>query len=147
MSPDPNAMKDPSYRQVCSGSTGHVEVLNVELSSTHSTPEIFEELCKFFFMFHDPTTKNRQGNDVGTQYGSILFTTSPQQHAIAQKVKEELQRAIHDKRVTSYQGKTVETAIVDYTTFYEAQDEHQQYLFKNPSGYCNHRYRFKVWPQ
>ena len=146
MSPDPNAMKNPSYRQVCSGSTGHVEVLNIELSKDHSTTQVFEELCKFLFMFHDPTTKNRQGNDAGTQYASIIFCTSPEQKAIAEKVKQELQKAIDDRLVTQYQGKTVETGIVDYTTFYEAHEEHQEYLFKNPLGYCNHRYRFKVWP-
>jgi peptide-methionine (S)-S-oxide reductase len=146
MSPDPNAMKNPSYRQVCSGSTGHVEVLNVELSKNSSTAEVFEELCKFLFMFHDPTTLNRQGNDVGTQYASIIFCTSPEQKAIANKVMAELQKAIDEKRVTAYQGKKVETGVVDYTVFYEAHEEHQEYLFKNPNGYCNHRYRFKEWP-
>ncbi|KAL3934429.1 MAG: hypothetical protein SGARI_003385, partial [Bacillariaceae sp.] len=85
MSPDPNAMKDPSYRQVCSGSTGHVEVLNIELSKEASTAELFEDLIKFFFQFHDPTTLNRQGNDAGTQYASVIFCSSPEQKAIAQK--------------------------------------------------------------
>lgn len=147
MSPDPNAMKDPSYRQVCSGSTGHVEVLKVELAPHQSTPHVFEELCKFLFMFHDPTTKNRQGNDAGTQYGSAIFCTSPEQKVIAERVKLELQQAMDSKKwVSGYQGNKVETAIVDYTTFYEAHEEHQEYLSKNPLGYCNHRYRFKVWP-
>merc|ERR1739838_127388 len=112
MNPDPNGMKNPSYRQVCSGATGHVEVLNVELTKKASeTPEIFEEMMKFFYRFHDPTTLNRQGNDRGTQYGSVVFCSS------------------------------AEPKIADFTTFYEAHEEHQEYLFKNPSGYCNHRYR------
>jgi peptide-methionine (S)-S-oxide reductase len=148
MSPDPNAMKDPSYQQVCSGSTGHVEVLNVELTAeAASTPAIYEDLIKFFFRFHDPTTRNRQGNDVGTQYASIIFCTSEQQKKIAQTVKQELQDAVNAKKITSFQSTTVETQIVDYTTFYEAHEEHQEYLFKNPSGYCNHRFRFQEWPE
>ena len=147
MSPDPNAMKDPSYRQVCSGSTGHVEVLNIELSKEASTTELFEELIKFFFTFHDPTTLNRQGNDAGTQYASVVFCSSKEQTEIANKVKKELQEAMDAGKVTQYQKKKVETAIVDYTIFYEAHEEHQEYLMKNPLGYCNHRYRFQDWPE
>lgn len=148
MNPDPNGMKNPSYRQVCSGSTGHVEVLNVELTDkAASTPEIFEDLMRFFYTFHDPTTLNRQGNDRGTQYGSVVFCSSPEQTAIAQAVKAELQGHIDAKNIRTYSNKKVETAIVDYTTFYEAHEEHQEYLFKNPSGYCNHRYRFTEWPK
>jgi peptide-methionine (S)-S-oxide reductase len=147
MSPEPNAMKDPSYRQVCSGSTGHVEVVNIELSKNASTTEIFEDLIKFFFTFHDPTTLNRQGNDVGTQYASIIFCSSPEQKEIARNVKEELQDAMDAGKITQYQKKKVETTIVDYTTFYEAHEEHQEYLMKNPSGYCNHRFRFQEWPE
>lgn len=148
MNPDPNGMKNPSYRQVCSGRTGHVEVLNVELTpEASSTPEIFEEMMKFFFQFHDPTTLNRQGNDSGTQYGSVVFCSSEEQKKIAENVKAELQQHIDTKKVTSYQKKKVETAVVDYTTFYEAHAEHQEYLAKNPLGYCNHRIRFNAWPK
>lgn len=147
MNPDPNGMKNPSYRQVCSGSTGHVEVLNIELTKEASaTPEVFEELMKFFYMFHDPTTLNRQGNDAGTQYGSVVFVSSDEQRAIAERVREELQSHIDSRAIKTYSNKKVETAIVDYTTFYEAHDEHQEYLAKNPLGYCNHRFRFKEWP-
>ncbi|KAG7343752.1 bifunctional methionine sulfoxide reductase [Nitzschia inconspicua] len=143
MSPDPNAMKDPSYRQVCTGKTGHVEVLNIELTPEASTPKVFEDLIKFFFSFHDPTTLNRQGNDVGTQYSSVIFCSSPEQKEIARKVTQQLQAAIDQGKITTYQKKKVETAVVDYTTFYEAQEDHQEYLMKNPLGYCNHRYRFQ----
>ena len=147
MSPDPDAMKNPSYRQVCSGSTGHVEVLNIELAE-EPTQVFFEDLIKFFFTFHDPTTKDRQGNDVGTQYGSVIFCTAEEQKGIANKVKDELQAALNNNVLPStvYQTSTIQTQVVDYTTFYEAHDEHQEYLMKNPNGYCNHRYRFRDWP-
>lgn len=148
MNPDPNGMKNPSYRQVCSGRTGHVEVLNIELTKAATADhEIFEEMIKFFFSFHDPTTLNRQGNDTGTQYGSVIFCSNESQKEIAESVKAELQLAIDQKKVKTYQKKTVETAIVDYTTFYAAHEEHQEYLMKNPLGYCNHRYRFRDWPK
>jgi peptide-methionine (S)-S-oxide reductase len=147
MSPDPNAMKNPSYRQVCSGSTSHVEVLKIELAPEKATPELFEHLMQFFFMFHDPTTLNAQGNDTGTQYASVIFCSDEQQKQIAAKVMAELQQAVTDKKVTSYVKTKIETGIVDYTDFYEAHEEHQEYLMKNPNGYCNHRFRFKEWPQ
>lgn len=143
MSPNKNAMKNPSYRQVCTGMTGHVEVLNVELNEP--TPELFEELIRFFFMFHDPTTLNRQGNDVGTQYGSVIFTNGELQAEIAKKVLDELQGYIDTKKV-KYSGRKVVTLISSANEFYEAHAEHQDYLSKNPSGYCNHYFRFKDWP-
>lgn len=148
MNPDPNGMKNPSYREVCSGRTGHVEVLNVELTEEASkTPEIFEDLMRFFYTFHDPTTLNAQGNDRGTQYGSLVFCSSAEQTAIAEKVKAELQGHIDSRAIKTYKKKTVETAIVDYTAFHPANDEHQEYLAKNPLGYCNHRFRFQDWPK
>jgi peptide-methionine (S)-S-oxide reductase len=145
MRPDKAAMKNPSYSQVCSGTTGHVEVLNVELDQP--SPEIFEELIRFFFSFHDPTTLNRQGNDAGTQYASVIFCSDSQQKEIAHKVMSELQAALDGGKVATYQTSRITTGIVDYTDFYQAHDEHQEYLFKNPVGYCNHRYRFRDWPE
>ena len=144
MSPDKNAVKNPSYRQVCSGATGHVEVLNLELNDP--TPELFEELIRFFFMFHDPTTKNRQGNDAGSQYASYIFTSDDKQAEIANRVKNELQKLIDDGKIPRYYEKNVETLIDEANEFYEAHAEHQEYLSKNPNGYCNHFYRFKNWP-
>lgn len=143
MSPDKNAMKNPSYRQVCSGTSGHVEILFVELND--ATPALVEEVIKFFFQFHDPTTKNRQGNDVGTQYASHIFVTDSQQNEIADRVVKELQILV-DKKDVSYASETVSTLISDANEFYEAHDEHQDYLMKNPNGYCNHYFRFKSWP-
>jgi peptide-methionine (S)-S-oxide reductase len=134
MSPDPNAMANPSYRQVCSGETGHVEVLMIELadptttsSSTSttctSTEELVEALLRFFFQFHDPTTKDRQGNDAGTQYASAIFCADEAQKKIAQSVKEELQQLIDNGKISSsaYARKTVETYIADLQIFYPAQ--------------------------
>lgn len=143
MNPDPNGMASPSYQQVCSGSTGHVEVLDVELNEPEKH---FEELVKFFFQFHDPTTKNRQGNDVGTQYASLIFTGDSEQAKICKKVIGELQTAVSSGKVTAYHGDKVETIVTPYTTFYEAHEEHQEYLMKNPNGYCNHYIRIKEWP-
>ena len=144
MSPDPDAVQNPSYRAVCSGSTGHVEVLNVELNDPEKH---YEELIKFFFMFHDPTTKDRQGNDVGTQYASAIFTNGDEQARIAEKVKAELQGLVDAKKVTRYANSQVETKLFAANPFYEAHAEHQEYLMKNPGGYCNHFYRFKEWPE
>jgi peptide-methionine (S)-S-oxide reductase len=145
MSPDPNAMKDPSYRQVCSGITGHVEVLNVELNDP--TPEIFEELLKFFFQFHDPTTLNSQGNDKGTQYASYIFTTDDKQKEIAEKVIKNLQALLDNKQIKAFAKDSVTTKVADATEFYVAHAEHQEYLAKNPNGYCNHYVRFHNWPE
>jgi peptide-methionine (S)-S-oxide reductase len=143
MSPDPNAMVNPTYRQVCSGSTGHVEVLHVELTDPSAT---LEPLLRFFFQFHDPTTKNRQGNDTGTQYASVIFCGDEQQRRVAEKVKAEVQ-ALVDAGKIRYAGKKVETMIADLNPYYPAHEEHQRYLEKNPLGYCNHFYRFKEWPE
>ena len=145
MSPNADAPKDPSYRAVCTGTTGHVEVLHVELFD--SSEEVFTELIRFFFRFHDPTTKNRQGNDVGTQYASWIFCGDDKQLEIAEGVKEQLQQAVTKGKVKAYTGTTVSTDIGLVHEFYPAHEEHQRYLDKNPLGYCNHRYRFKSWDE
>jgi peptide-methionine (S)-S-oxide reductase len=137
-----NRITNPNYRQVCSGSTGYVEVLYVELNEPAST---YEPLIRFFFQFHDPTTENRQGNDIGTQYASVIFCDDEEQKKIAVKVRDELQNLVDAGKV-KYAQKTVHTGIFDMTPFVPAHEEHQRYLEKNPFGYCNHRYRFKSWP-
>eukprot|EP00559_Dactyliosolen_fragilissimus_P007029 CAMPEP_0184858156 /NCGR_PEP_ID=MMETSP0580-20130426/3273_1 /TAXON_ID=1118495 /ORGANISM="Dactyliosolen fragilissimus" /LENGTH=198 /DNA_ID=CAMNT_0027354139 /DNA_START=112 /DNA_END=708 /DNA_ORIENTATION=+ len=142
MSPDKNAPKNPSYRAVCSGSTGHVEVLFVELNQPEKH---FEPLIRFFFAFHDPTTMNRQGNDSGTQYASYIFTSDEHQQQIANKVKDELQQLLVAKKVKCFSSKTVTTKIGPSNEFYLAHEEHQEYLAKNPSGYCNHYIRKFSW--
>jgi peptide-methionine (S)-S-oxide reductase len=136
--------QNPSYRDVCSGRTGHVEVLLVKLSNPEKH---FRELMRFFFMFHDPTTKNRQGNDRGSQYASWIFCADAAQAAIAQEVLAELQAAVSAKRVRAYASSTVTTAISPLRAFTAAEDYHQRYLERNPNGYCNHRRFFKTWPK
>lgn len=144
MAPDPTkAYENPNYQQVCSGRSGHVEVLYIELNEP--VEKYFEPLIKFFFQFHDPTTKDRQGNDVGQQYSSVIFCDDDEQKAIAEKVKSNLQKLVDANKV-KYLQKQVTTDIVSTSTFYEAHEEHQEYLMKNPYGYCNHMYRFKEWP-
>lgn len=143
MSPHENHLEHPSYRQVCSGTTGHVEVLNIELNDPS---QHFEDLIKFFFLFHDPTTSNRQGNDVGTQYASAVFVHDDEQRKIVQKVINDLQSAIDSGKISPYHGRKVVTKIHDATVFYPAHEEHQEYLMKNPNGYCNHYMRMKQWP-
>ena len=137
MNPSTNARPNPTYREVCCGSTGYVETYDCEFDGK---PETFEKLIKHFFTFHDPTTLNRQGNDAGTQYGSVIFCYDQSQEEIANKVKAELQALIDAGKVRTYQNKQVTTQVVAATKFYAAQDDHQQYLEKNPWGYCNRKF-------
>jgi len=134
------AKENPTYYEVCMGATGHVEVLQIKYDPAKCS---FEDLCKFFFTFHDPTTINRQGNDRGTQYASVIFAHNDEQVKIAQKVKTELQELIDKKALTCFTDPKVATAIVPATTFYPAHEEHQLYLENNPMGYCNHGIRFE----
>jgi len=117
----------PTYRQVCGGDTGHVEVVRVSFDPQQIT---YRELLDVFFSIHDPTTLNRQGNDVGTQYRSVIFYGSDEQRQEAEQAIAELNRARvwPDPVVT-----TVEPA----TTFYMAEDYHQEYFANNSSQpYC-----------
>lgn len=144
MSIDPdNAIQNPNYRQVCSGTTGYVEVLYVELNDPATT---FEPLVRFFFQFHDPTTMDRQGNDVGPQYGSVIFCGDNEQVKAAERVKNELQLLMDKGAIRQYINDRVTTKIVPATSFVEAHEDHQEYLAKNPFGYCNHAMRFDEWP-
>ncbi len=118
----------PSYRQVCGGRTGHVEVVLVVFDPTVVT---FETLLRTFFEAHDPTQGNRQGNDVGTQYRSIILTTDEAQDREARAV-----RAIYGERLRAAGYGPVTTEIAPLGAFTYAEKEHQQYLHKNPGGYC-----------
>mmetsp|Transcript_12196 Transcript_12196/g.15947 ORF Transcript_12196/g.15947 Transcript_12196/m.15947 type:complete len:226 (-) Transcript_12196:18-695(-) len=143
MSPlDGNMIKNPTYKQVCSGSSGYVEVLMVELNSPEKH---FEELIRFFFQFHDPTTKNRQGNDAGFQYASFVFCGDEEQYEIAKKVRDQIQTLVKAGAIQAYDKQDVTTLLTPIKEFTVAQKEHQQYLENHPNGYCNHRVRFKVW--
>lgn len=119
--------QSPTYEQVCSGRTGHAEAIEV----TYDPSQIsYEELVTFFFTHHDPTTKDRQGPDVGSQYRSAIYYHTPAQRDAAVKAKEALDAA----RVL--RGPVV-TEIAPAGPFYAAEEYHQQYLKKNPNGYCS----------
>jgi peptide-methionine (S)-S-oxide reductase len=139
----PDAKSNPTYEDVCTGVTGHVEVYNLEFDGK---PETYEQLVKYFFRFHDPTTMNKQGNDMGTQYASVIYCYDDTQVEIATRLKEELQSALDCGLVNSFKSRVVSTDIRKATVFFPAKAEHQEYLAKNPKGYCNHRIRLKEWP-
>lgn len=118
----------PTYEEVCSGMTGHTEVVRAVFDPTKTS---YEALLKVFWESHDPTQGMRQGNDVGTQYRSAIYTYSDEQLAIAKATRD------------AYQAKLAEAGVGDITTeiapvdvFYFAEAYHQQYLGKNPNGYC-----------
>ena len=119
---------NPTYEEVCSGKTGHTEVVLVVFDPSRVT---YEELLKIFWEEHDPTQGNRQGNDVGTQYRSAIYTTSDEQMRIALASRDAFQREL-DK---SGYGQ-ITTEIAPAGPFYYAEDYHQQYLHKVPHGYC-----------
>jgi peptide-methionine (S)-S-oxide reductase len=118
---------NPTYRQVCSGNTGHVEVVRV----TFDTAELsFRDILEVFFAIHDPTTLNRQGNDVGTQYRSVIFYTSEEQRTTAEQVISEL-NAAHTW------SNPIVTTVEPAAKFFMAEDYHQEYYANNSSQpYC-----------
>jgi peptide-methionine (S)-S-oxide reductase len=118
----------PTYRQVCSGRTGHAEVVQVTYDPAKMS---FDELLRVFWENHDPTQGNRQGNDVGTQYRSAIFTT-----AAAQRQAAEASRDTYQQRLSAAGLGRITTEIADAPEFWPAEDYHQRYLEKNPGGYC-----------
>ena len=117
----------PTYEQVCTGTTGHAEVVRITFDPAVIS---FGDLLDIFFATHDPTTLNRQGADVGTQYRSAIFYYSDDQ-------KEQAQRKIEEWNAADRWGKSIVTEIAPLTTFYPAEDYHQGYFRGNPQqGYC-----------
>jgi peptide-methionine (S)-S-oxide reductase len=120
----------PTYEEVCSGRTGHTEIVRVVYDPTRIS---YDDLLRTFWEGHDPTQGMRQGNDVGTQYRSAIFTYDQDQKDAAEKSRwayqEELKKSGHG---------TITTEIADAPEFFFAEDYHQQYLAKNPNGYCGH---------
>ncbi len=121
---------NPSYEEVCSGRTNHTEAVRVVFDPAQVT---FADLVKAFFEVHDPTQGMRQGNDVGTQYRSAIYYTSPEQEQTAR----ELTQAYGDELARRGLG-DITTEIREVPTYYYAEDHHQQYLAKNPHGYRCH---------
>ena len=119
---------NPTYREVCSGMTGHAEAVLVVFDPKKVS---YEDLLKTFWESHDPTQGMRQGNDVGTQYRSAVYYFDAAQRAAAERARDEYQRALGK---AGYGAMTTEIAAAP--EFYFAEDYHQQYLSKNPDGYC-----------
>jgi len=119
--------KDPNYKLVCSGETGHAEAVRLEFDPSKIP---YAELVEFFYRSHDPTTLNRQGGDVGTQYRSAIFYHTPEQSEIAHKVTKEVQ-----EKHFAPKGQKIATQIVEAREWWDAEDYHQEYLDKNPWGY------------
>ena len=121
-------VEDPTYREVCNGTTGHAEVVQVEYDADELA---YEDLLEVFFKVHDPTTLNRQGPDVGEQYRSIILYHDDDQRDLAEAFVEELEAA------DAYEGEIV-TEIEELDVFYRAEDKHQNYFEKHPNqAYCS----------
>ncbi|MEA2928711.1 MAG: peptide-methionine (S)-S-oxide reductase [Hyphomicrobiales bacterium] len=119
---------NPTYEEVCSGRTGHNEVVFVVYDPKKIA---YESLLKAFWEGHDPTQGMRQGNDVGTQYRSGIYVYGPQQRKAA-----EASKAVYEKALSAERYGGITTEVLDAPPFYFAEDYHQQYLAKNPGGYC-----------
>ncbi len=119
---------NPTYEEVCTGMTGHNEVVRVVFDPKKTS---YEELLRVFWESHDPTQGMRQGNDVGTQYRSGIYVFGPAQREAAERSK-----AAYQSRLREAGYGEISTEIVDAPEFYFAEDYHQQYLHKNPRGYC-----------
>ena len=115
----------PSYEQVCAGATGHAEVVRIEFDTSQLA---YRDILEVFFTIHDPTTLNRQGNDVGTQYRSVIFYQSPEQEAMARQVIAEMAN-VWDAPIV--------TELAPAAAWYKAEDYHQDYFRQHPlQGYC-----------
>ncbi len=119
---------NPTYKEACTGLTGHAEVVRVVFDPKRVS---YEELLRVFWENHDPTQGMRQGNDIGTQYRSAIYTYGEEQRRTAEASREAYQRALSEAGYGE-----ITTEIADAPEFYFAEDYHQQYLAKNPDGYC-----------
>ena len=119
-------LDNPSYQDVCAGQTGHAEVVEVEFDPSEIS---YEQLLDVFWQAHDPTTLNRQGPDIGTQYRSAIFVHSPEQQAAAEKSKDSVSQSGRFSR-------PIVTEITPASTFYRAEEYHQRYLEKRGLAHC-----------
>ncbi|KDM92542.1 peptide-methionine (S)-S-oxide reductase MsrA [Photobacterium galatheae] len=120
---------NPTYQEVCTGQTGHTEVVRVVFDPSQTS---LENLLAQFWENHDPTQGMRQGNDIGTQYRSVIFTTNDSQQSQAENSKARYQTALQE----NHREAVITTEIKPAPAFFFAEDDHQQYLEKNPQGYC-----------
>ncbi|MGI9084155.1 MAG: peptide-methionine (S)-S-oxide reductase MsrA [Aeromicrobium sp.] len=119
---------NPTYEEVCTGRTGHAEVVRIIFDPSEVS---FQQLLQVFWENHDPTQGMRQGNDRGSQYRSILLTTTPEQQELAEK-----SRGHYQEQMTAAGYGQITTSIQPLGDYYYAEEHHQQYLVKNPDGYC-----------
>jgi len=128
-------VKNPSYSEVCKGSTGHAEVIQIHFDPSQIN---YRDILEVFFKTHDPTTINQQGADIGTQYRSVIFYHNQTQKTIAEKLIQELS-------LSSRFDKPIVTQISPFTSFYKAEEYHQDYFAKNPNAsYCTNVIRPKI---
>jgi peptide-methionine (S)-S-oxide reductase len=128
-------VENPTYKDVCTGTTGHAECLNIIYDPKKIS---FDELLEIFWQTHDPTTLNRQGNDVGTQYRSVIFYHNEEQKAKAEKYKDALNKS-------GAFEKPIVTTLEPFSTFYKAEDYHQNYFLQNGNApYCQFVVRPKL---
>jgi peptide-methionine (S)-S-oxide reductase len=121
--------KNPTYKEVCTGATGHAEAVEVTYDPSKVS---YEKLLAVFFEWHDPTTEDRQGPDVGSQYRSVIFAYDDEQGIAARKAIDKLEKEeVYDEPIV--------TEVVPAGEFWAAEEYHQRYLEKNPLGYCSHR--------
>jgi peptide-methionine (S)-S-oxide reductase len=118
---------NPTYRDVCKDNTGHAEAIQVQFDPNEVS---YEKLLSVFWSVHDPTTKNRQGPDIGSQYRSMIAYHTPEQELLAKKSKEDLERS------GKFNGRRIVTEIVSASTFYKAEEYHQKYYQKSEGGSC-----------
>jgi peptide-methionine (S)-S-oxide reductase len=129
------SIKNPAYREVCMGTTGHAEVCRILFDKTKVS---FDELLEVFWKTHDPTTLNQQGNDIGTQYRSVVFYHNDEQKKLAEKYKEEINKS-------GAYPKPIVTEISPLINYYKAEDYHQNYFNQNgQEGYCRYVIQPKV---
>lgn len=132
---------NPTYEETCTGRTGHTETAMVVYDPQQISAG---EVLKAFWENHDPTTANRQGNDVGTQYRSAVYWTTPEQEAAVAQTTKDFQKVLYDNGFGAIS--TEEKPASEVGPFYYAEGYHQQYLHKNPGGYCNHGFKGMTCP-
>ncbi|MCA6915787.1 peptide-methionine (S)-S-oxide reductase MsrA [Pectobacterium versatile] len=120
---------NPTYREICSGQTDHAEAVRVVFDPAVIS---YEQLLRLFWENHDPAQGMRQGGDIGSQYRSAIYTLTPEQEQAAQESLQRFQQAMRENG----DGRAISTEIEPAGPFYYAEDDHQQYLHKNPNGYC-----------
>lgn len=127
--------QNPTYPDICTGQTGHAEAIEITFNPAQTT---YRAVLEFFFQMHDSTTVNQQGNDIGTQYRSAIFTCNEEQKNVAQQLIKDIDNA-------AFLDGPVVTQVTESSTFYEAEENHQDYLEKHPNGYTCHFIRH-IWP-